>query len=73
MAARTESTPATGQNEPDFTPAPDEIARRAYLIYETEGCLPGLDLQYWLAAEAELIAEHNLSRKSNSQGNRSER
>ena len=50
------------QNEIDFTPAPDEVARRAYFSYENQGSLPGHEVQHWLQAEAELIAERNLTR-----------
>ena len=50
------------QDEVDFVPAPDEVARRAYFSYENHGSLPGHDVQHWLAAEAELIAERNLTR-----------
>ena len=46
----------------DFTPSADEVARRAYFAYENEGSLPGRDVQHWLAAEAELIAERNRTR-----------
>ena len=35
-------------------PTHDEIARRAYEIYEADGCQPGRDVEYWLRAEAEL-------------------
>ena len=52
---------ALNQNEIDFAPAPDEVARRAYFSYENEGSLPGHDVQHWLKAEAELIAERNLT------------
>ena len=50
------------QNEIDFAPSPDEVARKAYFSYENEGSLPGRHVQHWLAAEAELIAERNLTR-----------
>jgi hypothetical protein len=50
------------QNEIDFAPAPDEVARRAYFSYENQGSLPGHDVQHWLKAEAELIAERNRTR-----------
>jgi hypothetical protein len=50
------------QNEIDFAPSPDEVARRAYFSYENEGSLPGRDVQHWLKAEAELIAERKLTR-----------
>lgn len=35
----------------------DEIAKRAYAIYEKNGCQSGHDRENWLAAEAELKAE----------------
>ena len=50
------------QNEIDFAPSPDEVARKAYFSYENEGSLPGHDVQHWLKAEADLIAERNLTR-----------
>jgi hypothetical protein len=53
---------ALSRNEISFTSSPDEVARRAYFSYENEGSLPGHDVQHWLKAEAELIAERNLTR-----------
>ena len=53
---------ASGQSEVDFIPSPDEVARRAYFTYVNHGSLPGHDVQHWLAAEAELITERNLTR-----------
>jgi hypothetical protein len=50
------------RSETDLMPSPDEVARRAYFAYENQGSLPGRDVQHWLAAEAELIAERNLTR-----------
>jgi hypothetical protein len=50
------------QNEINFVPSPDEVARKAYFSYVNQGSLPGLEVQHWLAAEAELIAERNLTR-----------
>jgi hypothetical protein len=35
-------------------PSAEDIARRAYEIYEREGRQPGTELQNWLEAEAEL-------------------
>ncbi len=46
----------------DFVPSPDEVARRAYLSYVNQGSLPGHDVQHWLEAEADLLAERNLTR-----------
>ena len=50
------------QNEIDFAPSPDEVARKAYFSYVNEGSLPGHHVQHWLEAEAELIAERKLTR-----------
>jgi len=52
----------TKQNEADFTPSVDEVARKAYFTYVNQGSLPGREVQHWLEAEAELIAERNLTR-----------
>lgn len=35
---------------------PDDVARRAYEIYEARGAAPGADLDDWLHAERELRA-----------------
>jgi hypothetical protein len=50
------------RNEVAFAPSPDEVARRAYFTYENEGSPQGRDVQHWLAAEAQLITERNLTR-----------
>jgi hypothetical protein len=50
------------QNEIDFAPSPDEVARRAYFSYVNEGSLPGRHVQHWLKAEAQLLAERKLTR-----------
>ena len=60
--SRPTATADFNQNEIDFVPAPDEVARKAYFTYVNEGSLPGREVQHWLAAEAELIAERNLTR-----------
>lgn len=62
IAPRPASSAGLDQNEADFTPSPDEVARRAYFSYENEGSQPGHDVQHWLKAEADLIAERNLTR-----------
>jgi hypothetical protein len=46
----------------EFVPSPDEVDRRAYFSYVNQGSLPGYDVQHWLAAEAQLLAERNLRR-----------
>jgi hypothetical protein len=56
--ANTELNP----DESDSAPSPDEVARRAYFSYVNQGSKPGRHVQHWLEAEAELIAERNLTR-----------
>ena len=53
---------ALSRNENNFSPAPDEVARRAYFAYENQGSLPGHEVQHWLKAEADLIAERTQTR-----------
>ena len=56
-APRPTSAATFNANEIDFTPSPDEVARRAYFAYVNQGSQPGHEVQHWLQAEAELIAE----------------
>jgi hypothetical protein len=49
-------------NEADFMLPPDEVARRAYFTYVNQGSRDGHEVQHWLQAEAELIAERQLTR-----------
>jgi hypothetical protein len=62
IAPRPTSAAGTDQNEINFTPLPDEVARKAYFAYENQGSQPGHEVQHWLKAEADLIAERNLTR-----------
>jgi len=57
-----DSDPDMRKSEMTFVPSPDEVSRRAYFSYENQGSHQGNDVQHWLAAEAELIAERNLTR-----------
>jgi hypothetical protein len=50
------------QNEINFAPSPDEVARRAYFAYVNQGSPQGHEVQHWLQAEAELIQERNRTR-----------
>jgi hypothetical protein len=61
-ASRPTAVADLNQNGIDFAPSADEVARRAYFSYVNEGSLPGHDVQHWLEAEAELLAERNLTR-----------
>jgi hypothetical protein len=45
----------------DFAPSADEVSRRAYFSYVNHGLLQGHEVQDWLVAEAELIAERKLT------------
>jgi hypothetical protein len=53
---------ALNPDEINFTPAPDEVARRAYFAYVNQGSRDGHEVQRWLKAEADLIAERNQTR-----------
>ena len=50
------------QNEIDFAPSPDEVARKAYFSYVNQGSPQGHEVQHWLEAEAQLITERKLTR-----------
>jgi Protein of unknown function (DUF2934) len=56
------STAVAELNQNNFAPSSDEVARKAYFSYVNQGSRPGHEVQHWLAAEAELIAERNLTR-----------
>jgi hypothetical protein len=43
------------QNEADFVPSPDEVARRAYFSYVNQGSRSGHEVQHWLDAEKHLL------------------
>lgn len=59
---RPTSVATLSASEIAFTPAPDEVARRAYFTYVNQGSHDGHEVQHWLAAEAELIAERKQTR-----------
>jgi hypothetical protein len=61
-AARATGTADLRQSEIDFVPSPDEVARRAYFSFVNQGSSQGHEVQHWLAAETELIAERNCNR-----------
>jgi hypothetical protein len=42
-----------------FGPSHDDVAKRAYSIYVSQGSRPGCDIQHWQEAEAQLVEEHN--------------
>ena len=62
IAPRPTSAAGMDADEINFAPSPDEVARKAYFAYENHGSQPGHEVQHWLKAEADLIAERNLTR-----------
>jgi len=61
-ASSTLPVPAADSDQTDSAPSPDEVARKAYFTYVNEGSPLGRDVQHWLNAETQLIAERNLTR-----------
>jgi len=61
-ASRASATAELSKNEIEFVPSPDEVARRAYFSYVNQGSSQGHEVQHWLEAEAQLLAERNLTR-----------
>ena len=61
-AARQATAAEMNGKSVNFTPSTDEVARRAYFAYVNEGSLPGQDVQHWLEAEKQLLAERDLTR-----------
>ncbi len=61
-AARSAASEELDRTTTDFAPSADAVAKKAYFAYVNEGSLPGHEVQHWLAAEAELFAERNLTR-----------
>jgi hypothetical protein len=49
------------QNKIDFPP-PHEVADRAYTHYLNQGSQHGNDIEHWLNAESELLAERSRTR-----------
>lgn len=53
--------PATGTIE---VVEPDDVARRAYELFQERGCEPGCDLDDWLRAERELKESEHRNQSS---------
>jgi len=64
FAGGSESIPDEGSYESgiNFVPSADEVAKRAYFSFVNQGSMPGHDVQHWLEAESELLAERDLTR-----------
>ena len=52
--ARPAKAGAAARSRPAEPPAPEEIAARAYALWQESGCPAGRDLDHWLQAEREL-------------------
>jgi hypothetical protein len=61
-AARPAEAGELNHNKTDFPPYHAEVAARAYLSYVNQGSPPGREVEHWLEAEAQLIAERNQTR-----------
>lgn len=42
-------------------PTKEQIEKRAYELYLARGCEPGMEVEYWLAAERELTLETDVT------------
>ena len=60
--SRSDVATEANQSGNDALPSPEAVARKAYFAYVNEGSQPGREVQHWLAAEADLITERNLTR-----------
>ena len=58
FAATLDATAPLDDNATPFSPTADEVAYRAYLNFQNHGAADGHDVEDWLRAESELIAEH---------------
>jgi len=55
------ATTDSNQSGIDYAPSADEVASRAYFNYLNQGALPGYEVQHWLEAEEQLLAERKLA------------
>jgi hypothetical protein len=60
-AAILDATAPQDVNTTPFLPTAEEVAFRAYLNYQNHGAAVGHDVENWLRAESELIAEYHPS------------
>ncbi len=51
------TTTATAKKTAQVSNVDEVIRRRAYEIYEQEGCIHGRDQEHWLRAEAEVAGK----------------
>ena len=55
--------------QPEQGPSHEEIARRAYTLFEKSGRAPGHEMEHWLQAEAQLMADRKAKPETRQQSN----
>ncbi|MBC8038499.1 MAG: DUF2934 domain-containing protein [Rhizobiales bacterium] len=60
-AATLDAMAPLDDNAAPFAPSADEVAYRAYLKFQNQGASDGYDVEHWLRAETELMAEHQMA------------
>ena len=53
---------ALAQGALEFLPSPEEVTRRTCFTYVNQGSRSGHEVQHWLKAESDLLAERYLTR-----------
>lgn len=61
-ASKSTADAESNKNEIEFVPSPDTVARKAYFSYVNQGSSQGHEVQHWLEAEKQLLAERDLTR-----------
>jgi len=59
--------------QPEHGPSHEEIALRAYTLFEKSGRAPGRDMENWLQAEAQLMAHRKAKPETRQNSNGSAR
>lgn len=68
MPEKTETNAGVGAAPIDQEALRVEIEKRAYFRYCERGCVPGGEVEDWLAAEQEVLAEHARTGATESSG-----
>jgi len=55
--------------QPERGPSHEEIALRAYTLFEKSGRAPGHEMEHWLQAEAQLMADRKVKPETRQQSN----
>ena len=57
QTSRPPTTVRTAQQGIGDAPSVEDVARRAYFLYQSEGSVHGHDVRHWLEAQTQLIEE----------------